>query len=325
VTGERASQPPLVSWLHTLGDMGRLRILRLLDHEELSVGEMARALQLPQSTVSRHLKVLLDGRWVARRVERTASYYRLTPQTLPETAAQLWALTRSGLGTGPTFREDDHRLREILAQRSTDSRDFFGRVGGEWDALRQELFGAVSTAESLLHVMDPGWVVADLGCGTGNAVRLVAPLVRQVIAVDREPAMLDAAGRRLAGAENVRFVEGDLLDLPLEDGMVDAALILLVLHHLPEPQLAVVEAARIVRRGGVLLIVDMVSHDRESYRNTMGHVHLGFDEAQIAGWARASGLSLQCCRRLRADPDAKGPGLFVARLEKGSGVFSPLQ
>ena len=107
--------PSLVTWLATLSDMARLRILRLLDREELSVGELARALQLPQSTVSRHLKVLHDAGWIGKRVEGTASYYRLDRERLPRSAGELWDLTRSQLSATPTLDEDDLRLSEVLA------------------------------------------------------------------------------------------------------------------------------------------------------------------------------------------------------------------
>ena len=147
------ASPPLVSWLATLGDLARLRVLRLLDREELSVGELSRALQLPQSTVSRHLKLLHDGDWIGKRVEGTASFYRLLPQALEPGARQLWECTSGQLGMTPTLEEDDHRLNEVLAERATDTRAFFGRVGGEWDELRRELFGTAFTAEALVNLV----------------------------------------------------------------------------------------------------------------------------------------------------------------------------
>jgi ArsR family transcriptional regulator len=312
----KGSPPPLLSWMATLSDMARLRILRLLDREELSVGELARALQLPQSTVSRHLKVLHDGEWVGKRVEGTASYYRLIADNLPSGAGQLWELTRSHLGSTPTLAEDEHRLAEVLAERMTDSRSFFGRVGGEWDQLRQELFGSNFTSEALLDLVRAEWVVADLGCGTGNAAAHLAPLVQTVIAVDREPAMLEAGRKRLAGFDNVDFRLGDLTDLPIADASLDVAVVILVLHHFDEPARAVAEMARVLRPEGTALIVDMVAHDRESYRYSMGHRHLGFSEEQVRSWAAAAGLRPRRLRRLRPRTSAKGPGLFVATMTR---------
>jgi ArsR family transcriptional regulator len=309
------SSMPLLARLQTLGDLARLRLLRLLEANELSVGELARAMQLPQSTVSRHLKVLHEGKWIARRVEGTASLYRLATEDLEESARDLWQTARRQLGDTPTLREDDHRLAGVLAARTADSRSFFGRLGGDWDSVRSDLFGESFTAEALLSLINPAWTVADLGCGTGQATALLAPLVRKVIAIDREPAMLDAARARVAGARGVEFRAGDLARLPLRAGEIDAAIMLLVMIYIADPAAAAREVARALRPGGVLLVVDMVAHDRESYRHTMGHQHLGFEERDVRTWSRAAGFAETRWRRLRPDTSARGPGLFAATMK----------
>ncbi|UCD76826.1 MAG: metalloregulator ArsR/SmtB family transcription factor [Phycisphaerales bacterium] len=308
--------PPLISRLTTLSDLARLRILRLLSRQELSVGELAKALQTPQSTVSRHLKLLHDGGWITKRSEGTASLYRLVEESLQPEAKELWRLARNQMGTTHTFEEDDARLVEVLAERREDSKTFFGRVGSEWDHLRRDLFGDQFTTEALLGLVTSEWVVADVGCGSGNAAEFLAPFVKKVIAIDREPAMLDAARQRLAEYDNIEFRGGDMANLPVADGELDAAAVYLVMHHLKDPQSAVLEIARALKPGGRLLIVDMVAHDRESYRHTMGHEHLGFEMAEIEAWAAAADLQLLHDRRLRPATDAKGPGLFVATMRK---------
>ncbi len=309
--------PPLLDRLTALTDLARLRMLRLLDGAELSVGELAKAVQLPQSTVSRHLKLLHDGGWIVRRTEGTASLYRLAEQSLDADARDLWHLVRGQLRASPTLEEDDRRLAEVLAERRTDSKTFFGRIGGEWDALRRELFGEAFTTDAMLSLVGRDWTVADLGCGTGNAAEHLAPVVKRVIAVDREPAMLEAARKRLASLDNVEFRQGDLMGtLPIDDGEIDAAIIFLVMVYLPDPQHAVGEIARILHPGGLAMIVDMVAHDRETLRHTMGHLHLGFDAKQVEGWAAEAGLADVRYRRLRPDTQAKGPGLFVAIMSR---------
>jgi ArsR family transcriptional regulator len=140
--------------------------------------------------------------------------------------------------------------------------------------------------------------------------------VERVIAVDREPAMLDAARRRLDGFQNIEFRRGDLTALPIEDGELDAALVFLVLHHLREPGAAVRDISRALRRGGILLIVDMVPHDREGYRHTMGHKHLGFAAGEVSQWAGVAGLRDVRYRRLHPNTETAGPGLFVATMRK---------
>lgn len=306
----------LLKWFATLSDMARVRLLRLLEASELSVGELANALQLPQSTVSRHLKVLFDQKWVVRRAEGTASMYRVDPKHLAPGARELWALTRDRIDLTPTMQGDDDRLQQVLAERRIDTRAFFGQVGAEWDEIRRSFFGEEFTNEALLNLLPPDWTIADLGCGTGNAAELLAGIVKKIVAVDREPAMLDAARKRLKSFRNIDFRQGELNDLPIDAGEIDAAMALLVMHHITDPPAVVKEISRVLKKNGVLLIVDMVKHDREDYRTSMGHVHLGFEEKTIRGWAEAAKLREFSYRRLSPVTEGKGPGLFAAVMRK---------
>lgn len=301
--------------LDSLSEPVRLRVLVLLGAEELSVGEVAKVLQLPQSTVSRHLKVLAEAGWVGKRAVGTATMYRLDPGDLDPEAAALWEPVRGSLEGSREIAEDRERLAAVLAERPGDSQAFFGRIAGEWDALRHELFGERFTLESLLGLVPERWVVADLGCGTGDAAAWLGPVVEKVVAVDLSGAMLEAARVRLEGTGSVEFVEGELTDLPLENRSVDAAVCSLVLHHVEEPEVVVRQMARVLRTsrgGGVALIVDMLEHRRTEYRHTMGHKHLGFRPESVVGWLREAGFARAGYRELARDPAAKGPGLFVA-------------
>lgn len=314
-----ANNSLLTDRLVALGEMVRLRILRMLEREELSVGEVAKIVQLPQSTVSRHLKVLGDGGWLVKRTEGTATFYRLVLDDLPAPCRELWLVVREqlggpkGTGTTPELAEDVRRLGAVIAERRQDSQAFFGRVAGQWDEVRSELFGSRFTAESLLCLLPREWTVVDIGCGTGNVSELLSPLVRRVIAVDASAAMLKAAQKRLEGEgrTNVEFVRGEIQKLPLKDGTADAAVAFLVLHHVPEVGAALAEMRRVLRPGGVALIVDMVEHDRQSYRHTMGHYWLGFSETKLAGELAAAGFVDARFVPLRPEAEARGPGLFA--------------
>ncbi|MFT5422295.1 MAG: SAM-dependent methyltransferase [Phycisphaerales bacterium] len=309
------STSSVLARLAELGDGIRLRVLRLLETEELAVGELVQILQLPQSTVSRHLRVLLDGGWIAKRSEGASGLYRFVLDELDEQARRLWVEVRTQLRVDPGNRADLERLASVLGARRTDSRAFFGRVGGAWDDVRNELFGDRFTAAASLSLIPSDWVVADLGCGTGDAAELIAPWAGEVVAVDNTAAMLKAAGKRLKDAQNVRFVEAELESVPLEDQSVDAATLFLVLHHVADPTRVLAETRRILRSdrgGGLAVVVDMVSHRREEYRQTMGHNHLGFNEREMFEMFERAGFEAPRLRRLTPAPEAKGPGLFAA-------------
>ncbi len=308
-----------VELLTQLGDTVRLRMLRVLERQELSVGELVKVLQIPQSSGSRHLRVLSDGGWVFKRSAGPASYYRVVIDDLPVEHRTIWLTIRGQLGLDATLSEDDRRLSSVLAERMTDSEAYFGRVAGAWDEIRSELFGSGFTEHALLGFVNPDWVVADLGCGTGNATELLSPWVHQVIAVDRSPEMLEAARSRLlehgGSVERVRFVEAELTALPIADASVDVAACVLVLHHVDDLLAALREARRVLRKdrgGGMLLVVDMCMHDRIEYRHAMGHVHLGFSDDQRDALFREAGFASVRTHKLRPGVEASGPSLFAA-------------
>jgi len=306
-----ASSPTLLDSLSALNDCARLRLLRLLHREELRVGEIADILQLPQSTVSRHLKLLLDSGFVARRTFGTTGLYRLS-DSMPSETADLWSIAVSNSQSLPGSEEDDARLVSVLATRGTDSRNFFKHVGSDWESLRQELYGSMFTPVALLSLLDCSLTIVDIGCGIGNAASLIAPYAKRVIGVDREASMLHEARKRPDLSPNIEFLEGDATKLPLQENAVDVAMFCLVLHHIEDPVAALCEAARVVNKGGRVLVIDMQQHARDEYKHTMGHLHQGFNETMIEEYAQNSGLTLTQYHHLHPDTDAQGPSLFAA-------------
>jgi ArsR family transcriptional regulator len=300
--------------LGTLGVPARVRMLRLLELEELQVGELGSVLQMPQSTVSRHLKALFDEGWLDRRREGTSTWFALATG-LDEEARALWELVKSS--TDGDHPEDGLRLASVLAARELDSRAFFGRVAGGWGELRRELFGEAYVLPALLALLPGDAIVADLGCGPGEVVAALAPWVGKVVGVDREPAMLDAARARLDAVRNVEVRAGVLEDPPLAPGELDAALLMLVLHHVEDPAAVARAVAPALKPGGRVVVVDMIAHDRDEYRRSMGHVHLGFDRDDVEAFAAAGRLRVQRHVVLPPAPEGTGPALFVAVLGRG--------
>jgi ubiquinone/menaquinone biosynthesis C-methylase UbiE/DNA-binding transcriptional ArsR family regulator len=310
-----ARATPIHDHLASLAETTRSRILLLLDRHELTVSELCSVIQLPQSTVSRHLKALADGGWITSRAEGTSNLYTMAGD-LDAAARRLWRLVREQVEPTPAAAQDHRRLQTTLAARRTKSQEFFSASARQWDRVRDELFGDRFHLAALGAFAGADSVIADLGCGTGQTSAALAPFVARVIAIDGSAAMLNAAKERLQPFDNVDLRRGDLESLPIDDARVDAALLTLVLHHMPEPLGALKEAARILKPSGRLIVVDMLPHDRENYRQQMGHVWLGFSEPHIKRLFTDAGLSKSKVIPLPPDARAKGPGVFVATGEK---------
>jgi ArsR family transcriptional regulator len=307
--------PAILDQLASLADTTRSRLLLLLDRRELPVSQLCAVMQLPQSTVSRHLKALSDAGWVSARAEGASNVYTMTRE-LDGAARRLWAIVREQVGSTPAAAEDQRRLEASLSERRARSQEFFSSSAGQWDRVRDELFGDRFHLAALACLAQPDWIVGDLGCGTGQVSAALAPFVSHVIAVDASAAMLQAARKRLQRADNVDLRRGELEALPIDDGRLDLTTIMLVLHHVPEPARAISEFARVLKPGGRLVLVDMLPHDREIYRQQMGHVWLGFSEDHTRAMLGEAGFDGIRIVPLAPDSRAKGPGLFAATAVK---------
>ncbi len=311
VTGAR--QPDLLlARMGCLADPTRLRLLRLLERHELGVAEMCDVLRLPQSTVSRHLKVLADLGFLRNRTQRTTHLYQMTKGELDPAARRLWQLSREETESWATLQQDQLRLLRHIDHRGRETKRFFAGAAGRWDHLRSELFGESFEAAALAAMVPADWVVADLGCGTGPICARLSPQVRRVIGVDQSSAMLRAARRRLEGLGNVELRQGDLEALPIADRECDAAVLLLVLGYVPDPRPVISEMARILKPGGAAVVVDVTRHDDEEFRRRTGQQGLGFDEETVTGRLGEAGLGGVRFRPLPPAPRAKAPALFLA-------------
>ncbi len=313
-----AQRTGVLDRLTALGEPTRARLLLLLEGHELTVSELCSVLQLPQSTVSRHLKALADAGWVSTRPEGTRRFYKVDRAAMTAGMRRLWLAVRAELKEVPGVDQDLSRLAAVLVQRRTRSEEFFSSEAGRWDRMRDELFGSGFYLQALPGFLDPSWVIGDLGCGTGQVAEALAPFAGGILAVDGSEAMLEEARRRLEPHGNVEVLHGDLEALPLEDGSLDAAVLALVLHHLPDPAAALREVARVVRPGGRVLVMDMMPHDREELAARMGHVWLGFSEGALSDYLAGAGFEQIRFSGLPANPAANGPALFAAAAQRSS-------
>lgn len=306
----------LLSWMDGLADPTRLRLLRLLERQELGVTELCDVLQMPQSTVSRHLKVLAEQGWVHHRRQGTTNRYRMVLDELSSPARQLWLLARQQTDNWATLQQDALRLQQVIALRKADTETFFAGKAGEWDRLREQLYGKSFITRSMLGLLPASWTVADLGCGTGTTAEALAEQVAEVIGVDQSEPMLAAARARMAESSNVDLRQGELENLPVDDACCDGAIISLVLTYLPDPLRVLQEAARILKPGGQLVVVDLMRHDREDFRRQMGQQSMGFEEGELKGLLQSAGLTRATASPLPPEADVTGPALLQGRAIK---------
>ena len=298
----------------TLGDPTRVRIVLLLEREELAVQELMDVLGMAQSRVSRHLGILREAALVRDRRDGTFALYRFVD---PEDEAwrDAWALARRALEGDPATERDQAALAQVLRAREQRQRSFFDAVGGEWDALRKVWGDELLRARALTRLIPAGLTVADVGTGTGVLALELAAAGCRVIAIDSSEAMLEAATRKLeaGGASGVELRRGDAEALPIADGEVDAAFAHMVLQYLEAAEPAIGEMVRAVRPGGRVVLIDFVAHDRAWMRDELGVRHMGFMPEAVAGWLREAGLEdVQVTVQPEATRGSDLPETFVA-------------
>src|SRR4051794_16747433 len=193
----------ILEHMTALADPLRCRMLLLLEKHELTVSELCVVLQMPQSSVSRHLKTLAHDDWVTSRRDGTSRFYSMPVDDLDSGAKRLWPLIREQVAATSGAGQDERRLKGVLTRRRAKSQEFFASAAGGWDRLRGGLFGDQFYLWAVLGLIDQSLVVGDLGCGTGQLTETIAPYVKRVIAVDSSQDMLDASRARIGAAENV--------------------------------------------------------------------------------------------------------------------------
>jgi len=279
----------LANLLKVLADPTRLRILALLAREELSVGELARAVAMLQSRVSNHLKVLRECGMLEERREGSSVLVRFSRgQGIPD---DLWGAVECRLGSIDGSGNDLKRLAQVLELRRKRSREYFDRVAPEWDVAGHAFKRGLARWRALSCLIPRGLVVADVGCGTGYMARALVRVAERVICVDHSAAMLEQAKARLAAhAERVEFRQGELDRLPLRDGEVDAVFASLVLHHVPDLFAALRESRRVLAPGGLFVVTDLLPHNESWMTEAMADLRLGLDATELRSRLEKAGF-----------------------------------
>lgn len=291
----------LLSAMKAAAEPTRLRLLVLCAHAELTVSDLVQILGQSQPRLSRHLKLLAEAGLLERNREGSWVFFRLAHEGAPAALAQ--TLVDALPEDDPTVQRDLQRLDELMGERAQRAEDYFRKVADQWDELRA-LYVHDDEVERQLAALIAEEAVGDLldiGTGTGRILEILADKVGRAVGVDLSPDMLLMARSKLERARlrNCAVRKGDMNHLPLGDASFDAVTIHQVLHYAERPAKAIQEAARVLRPGGRLFIVDFQAHDLDYLRSEHEHRWLGFEEDKMADWLNAAGLDPQACRCLK--------------------------
>lgn len=302
----KLSAKQTVDVLRAAGEPTRLRILALLEREELAVLELCRVLDQSQPRVSRHLKLLAEAGLVERFPDGAWVFYRLAGagrqrDVIGEVLAHVNA-------DDPGLARDRRKLDDVQAERSDAAQAYFAENAAQWDQIRSLYVSDSHVEAEVLKIAGRARVarLVDLGSGTGRMLTLLGPQADQALGLDLSQQMLNIARRNVgeAGLTNVELRHGDIFDTRLPEGSVDLVVVHQVLHYLGDPAAAVKEAARIVAPDGKLIIVDFAPHKHEFLREQHQHRRLGFSDEEMARWlgeAELPSVHLQALPPTRAD------------------------
>jgi ArsR family transcriptional regulator len=289
--------------LRAAAEPTRLRLLALCAQGELTVTELTQILGQSQPRVSRHLKLMVEAGLLDRFREGTWAFYRLAQGEAAGLAHKLIEMMPEG---DATLALDRERLKAIKEARAEEASAYFRKNAAQWDKIGKLYVHESEVEKSLLGLLPARGVrdMVDIGTGTGRMLEVLGPKVGQAIGVDLSRDMLGIARANLeaAGLRNCQVRHGDMYMLPLASQSVDLATIHQVLHYADDPASVIAEAARVLRPGGRLVLVDFAPHELEFLRTEHAHRRLGFSDAEVQGWLLAAGLVPQAPVRLPGDP-----------------------
>ena len=278
--------------LRVLADPTRVRLLALLEREELTVAELAAVTRLAQPRVSTHLARLKDAELVLDRRAGVSAYYRFNEDHLEPAERGLWDALRSGTDD-PLLRQDAERLATVLAGRNSEQ-NWADSVAGDMERHYSPGRTWEALARAALPMLEPGEVL-DVASGDGVLAELLAPHARRYVCIDNSSKVVLAASERLRRLEHVEVREGDMQALPFDKPQFDLVLLMHALTYADKPAVALAEAARVLRKGGRLLATCLARHEHKAAVQPYGHVNLGFTDRELRRFAEKAGLVVQVC------------------------------
>jgi ArsR family transcriptional regulator len=281
-----------VGWLHLFGDPTRVRLLNLVAEQELTVAELTTITELAQPRVSTHLGKLREAALVRDRKVGASTYYSVNEETIPPAARELWKLLRSQI-QDDVIDSDRKRMQQLVRARDK-AHSWPDAVAGQMERYYSPGRTWEATARGLIGLLRLGDVL-DAGSGDGAIAQLLAPRARSVTCLDRSERVMAAARQRLGRERNVRFTVGDMHDLAFGDEQFDHVLLFNVLTYATSPARVFGEAARVLRRGGDLVLITLEAHQHEEVTAAYQHVNNGFTVPALRKMLQKAGLSVESC------------------------------
>ena len=303
----------MVDVLKAVAETTRLRILFLLDKGDLTVSDLTKILGQSQPRVSRHLRLLTEANLIERYQEGAWAYFSLSSCSLRR---EMLNTVLEHIDRRDNFIEGDMaRLDEVKKERSRAAAAYFSKNAHDWDKLRLLHVPDNTVEQTMVELVGttPFQSMLDIGTGTGSLLKLFAPLYTRAIGIDNNRDMLAVARVNLdkAGISNAQVRLGDVANLPVENETFNLVTIYQVLHFLSDPESAIFEAARVMRPGARLIIVDYAPHELEYLREKYAHIRMGFSDSQMEDWLDKAGLTLEQTLSFQPQQNGNTKGLTI--------------
>ncbi len=303
----------LIKCFKALSDKTRLRLLYVLRRYELNVNEIVLVVEMIQSGVSRHLKILVESGLLSSRKDGSFTYYSAAGNdfinafvTLADKSSEMEEISN-----------DLKKAGEMIKIRQNMTRRFFKTVAPHWDQLKKQVFGQFDLNSMILKKIQFQGEISDLGCGTGELMEKLSGKTQfKLVGIDSSPEMLEQARLRLLGKNNAELRLGELEHLPMKNKEIHTAVMNMVLHHISQPELPLLEAYRILKPGGIFILSDFDLHDQVKIRELMGGAWSGFEKEKIKTWLMETGFNLQ---KIDSFPVNQGLIINIFTAEKPNG------